>query len=313
MNYIDNNFNWLTQQIQNKTKEDIFKHIKEKYLSLPLDIKKSLEKFLSDFNYWGKLNFENEEYEEIWKKTDTFYSHLEDLKHLYEKLEDYRSKKLLFGILYNWYDYDFETLKSLMDNTYCHYFDLDIISCSDEVFVDVGSYIGDTTLDFINSYGSKSYKKIYCYEMTPSTLEQSKKYLKDYSNIIYRCNAVSDKNETLHMSSNKTSSSANALSEKGEKIEAVSLDDDIKDKVTMIKMDIEGAEEKALLGAKKHILNDHPKLLISVYHNHEDIWKIPKLIDSICPGYTFYLRFYGNNIFPTEIVLFGIYKEKQLN
>lgn len=75
----------------------------------------------------------------------------------------------------------------------------------------------------------------------------------------------------------------------------------------MIKMDIEGSEVKAIDGAKNHIIDDHPKLLISVYHNHEDIWKIPRMIEEICSGYTFYLRFYGSNIFPTEIVLIGIY------
>lgn len=76
----------------------------------------------------------------------------------------------------------------------------------------------------------------------------------------------------------------------------------------MIKMDIEGFEYKALEGSKKHIKKTHPKLLISVYHNHDDIYRIPKLIENICSEYKFYLRFYGTNLFPTEIVLFGIYQ-----
>lgn len=62
-------------------------------------------------------------------------------------------------------------------------------------------------------------------------------------------------------------------------------------------MDIEGSEQKAIIGAKKHIQNEHPKLLISVYHNHEDLWKIPKMINEITPNYNFYLRYYENNIF----------------
>lgn len=308
MNYVDFNFDWLVKQIEKKSKDDIFQHMKEKYLSLPLEMKKSIENFLNDFGYWGKLDFEKENYEQIWKKTDTFSNHLEDLKWLYQRLGDYRSKKLLFGILYNWYDYDFKTLQELMDNTYCHYFDLDLIKCHDEVFVDVGAYIGDTTLDFIHSYGDNSYQKIYCYEMTPSTFKQLENNLGDYKNIICRCKAVHDKEDILHMSSNLASDSANSLASDGLEVEAVSLDSDIKDVITMIKMDIEGAETNALIGAKNHIIHDHPKLLISVYHNHEDIWKIPKMIEEMFPGYQFYLRFYGNNIFPTEIVLFGIYE-----
>ena len=307
MNYVDYNFKWLTHELEGKKKEEIFEHIKKQYLLLHPKIRKSIETFLNDYNYWGKLNYEDDEYEEIWNKANTFYNHLDDLKFLYNKLGDYRSKKLLFGILYNWYDYDFTVLKELMDNTYCHYFDLDLVKCDNEIFVDIGAYIGDTTIDFINSYGKNSYEKIYCYEMTPDTFNYLKNNLKDYDNIIFKCKAVSDKDGTLHINRNKISASANNISEHGQTIEAVSLDTDIKDKITMIKMDIEGEEQKAIIGMKQHILNDKPKLLISVYHNHEDVWKVPKMIEDICPGYKFYLRFYGNNIFPTEIVLFGIY------
>ena len=74
-------------------------------------------------------------------------------------------------------------------------------------------------------------------------------------------------------------------------------------------MDIEGGEEKALIGCQNHIKNEHPKLLISVYHNHEDLWKLPKIINDFYPNYNFYLRNHGNNIFPTETVLFAIPKE----
>lgn len=69
------------------------------------------------------------------------------------------------------------------------------------------------------------------------------------------------------------------------------LDQDITEPVTLIKADIEGFEQKALEGAKHHILNDHPKLLFSVYHNNEDLWKIPQRIHQISPEYRFYLRF----------------------
>lgn len=91
-----------------------------------------------------------------------------------------------------------------------------------------------------------------------------------------------------------------------EKIESSTLDIDIKEPITLIKMDIEGYEKKALEGAKNHIINDKPKLLISVYHNHEDLWKIPKIIREYNKDYKFYLRCYGTRIFPTEIVLIAI-------
>lgn len=309
MNYVDHNFNWLMQEIEQKSKEEVFLHIKDKYLSLSSHTKEALENFLNTFCYWGKLNEELEEFEEIENKAESLKEHIEDYKWLYHNLKDYRSKKLLFAILYNWYDYDFNTLKELMDHTYCHYFDLDILKCKDETFVDVGAYIGDTTLDFIHSY--QNYHKIYCYEMTDEIFPLLLDNTKSYSNIECRKKAISNKQEILSFQKNESSNSANNIKENGDyKIEAISLDEDIKEPITLLKMDIEGYEKKAIEGCKKHIYKDHPKLLISVYHNHEDLWKIPKMIEEICPGYQFYLRFYGNNLFPTEIVLFGIYEKK---
>ena len=309
MNYVDKNFNWLINEIENKSFDEIFLHIKDKFNSLPTEIKDSIQKFLNEFPYWGKLDYQNNEYEEITNKTISLKEHIEDYKWLYNNLNDYRSKKLLFSILYNWYDYDFNNLKSLMDNTYCHYFDLDILKCHNETFVDVGAYIGDTTLDFINSY--QNYKNIYCYEITDNIYQILLKNTSKYPNIKCIKKAVSDKKEILKMNFSNIDNSANNISNNGNtEIEAISLDEDIKEKITLIKMDIEGYEQKAIIGASKHIKEDHPKLLISVYHNHEDLWKIPRMIDKISPGYHFYLRYYGNYLFPTEIVLFGIYEEK---
>ena len=76
--------------------------------------------------------------------------------------------------------------------------------------------------------------------------------------------------------------------------------------MTLIKADIEGAEQHALTGARRHILNDHPKLLISVYHSNEDLWQIPRMILDISRDYTLYLRHHGSPIYPTEITLIAV-------
>ena len=86
----------------------------------------------------------------------------------------------------------------------------------------------------------------------------------------------------------------------------VTLDEDIGEAITIIKADIEGFEQEAIKGAINHIKNDHPKLLISVYHKNEDLWKIPKMIKEIDSTYKFYLRYHGGSIYPTEITLIAI-------
>lgn len=311
MNYVDYNFNWLTKELKGKTKEEILEHIKNKYLSLSKQEKKAYESYFQKYPYWGKLSEEKLEFEQLQNKAASLHDHLDDFIALYQKLKDYRSKKLLYGILMNWYDYDFNTLKSLMDPTYCQYFDLDLLACNKEVFVDVGAYIGDTTLNFIHSYGENSYEKIYCYEINPKTFEKLKENVKKYPHITCKQKAVAEKNGIAWMKENEIEISATTLSDTGIEIQSVSLDEDIKEKITLLKMDIEGGEEKALIGAKEHIKNDHPNLLISVYHNHEDIWKLFRIIDSYEKNYTYYLRYYGNYFFPTEIVLYGIYSKKE--
>lgn len=64
-------------------------------------------------------------------------------------------------------------------------------------------------------------------------------------------------------------------------------------KVTLIKMDIGGFEQNALAGCIRHIQEESPKLLISVYHNNEDIYKIPRMIFEMNPNYQIYLRSNG--------------------
>ena len=85
----------------------------------------------------------------------------------------------------------------------------------------------------------------------------------------------------------------------------VALDEVLdKKRVTFIKMDIEGAEREAILGAKKIISEQKPKLAISVYHHPKDILVLPKLILHINGDYTFYLRHYA--LSTSETVLYAI-------
>lgn len=100
---------------------------------------------------------------------------------------------------------------------------------------------------------------------------------------------------------------ASAISRHGDGfVQCVALDD-----VTptyapnLIKMDIEGAEYDALLGARNIINKYLPGLAISIYHRPEHLWQIPLLIDDIAPGkYGFYIRSHAMSTFDT--VLYAI-------
>ncbi len=311
MNQIDAKFQELLLELNRKSKQEVFNKIKENYSKQTPDIKLALENYYKAFNYWGKLEEARGEYESLYLRATSLKEHIEDYLWLYNHLEDYRSKKLLYAILNNWYNFDILTTKTSLEKNYDQYWDLDIIKpTNQEVIVDVGAYIGDTILTYLNNYGLNFYKKIYAYEITPESIELLKNNTRYYPEIEIRKKAILDCPQKIYMKINEEGSSANQVSEEGEEIlDGTSIDEDIKSPISMIKMDIEGAETKALIGCQNHIKEESPKLLISVYHNYEDLWKIPRMIEDMNPGYKFYLRCFGTEIFPTEIILYAI-KEK---
>jgi len=75
-------------------------------------------------------------------------------------------------------------------------------------------------------------------------------------------------------------------------------------KIDLIKLDIEGYEFEALMGAKNLIQQQKPMLAISIYHRKEDIIEIPILLKSLTPEYTLYLESYSSSSIDT--VLYAI-------
>ena len=307
MNQIDLKFALLMNEIRSLSEQELYHQIRLSFEQIPDATRNNMMNFFNQFLYWGSMDIEHNNFEEIELKVHELKEHVDDFEELYINLEDYRSKKLLYAILNNWVHYDFNTLSEVIEKCYDDYFDLDLVpTCNEEVFVDLGAYTGDSTISFLRNYGD-SYKKIYAYEITPETYQILVSNLKDYPNVVCYLKGVGDTRSSLSVVNSSADASANTVfvSDNGT-IPMVTLDEDIGEKLTMIKADIEGFEQEALLGAINHIKNDHPKLLISVYHKNEDLWKIPKMIKEIDPTYKFYLRYHGGNVYPTEITLIAL-------
>jgi len=56
-------------------------------------------------------------------------------------------------------------------------------------------------------------------------------------------------------------------------------------KVDFIKMDIEGAEQKAVIGAKNTIARFRPRMALCIYHVRGDETMVPKLVHDAVPDY----------------------------
>ena len=151
-----------------------------------------------------------------------------------------------------------------------------------------------------------TYKRIYCYEITPSSFNTMKNTIGRLRNIELRQKAAGDVQGVMYITKG-SDTSANTLENQGKlAVDVVRIDDDIQEPVTFIKMDIEGAEKAALAGCKEQIQKNYPHLAICTYHGHEDLILIPKLIDEYAPGYKFFMRYHGGNRFPTEYTLLAV-------
>jgi FkbM family methyltransferase len=305
-NNVDKEFYSLMEYVNNTEMNTLEKIIK-RYLTLLKQrdniLYDNILKYYNEYKYWGKLMPENDIYELIHNRTTILKRYLNNIIWLYNRLEDYHSKKCLLGIISHWVTFDSTKLSDIKDNKYKHYFDLDVMICDErEVLVDLGAYTGDTVIDYISIYGK--YKKIYCYEIVPSIFEKLKEDLEKFPNIEFRQKGAHENKGYMYISDNEPHESMHKLSNTGELIiPTVAIDEDICEPITFIKMDIEGGEKEALRGCRNHIRAEQPKLAISVYHSHEDIWRCAEIIDEIITGYKLYLRYYGENIYPAEYVL----------
>lgn len=184
------------------------------------------------------------------------------------------------------------------------YFEKEIISLSEnEVFVDCGAYDGDTVKQFAAQISGKPYKKIFAFEADPANVEKMRISTEDMDNMVVIPKGVYSESTTLCFSNDGKMSSR--ISDDGIRLEVTAIDDVVGDEnVTFIKMDIEGSELKALMGAEKTIRRSKPKLAICVYHRKEDIFTIPQYIKSLDPSYKLYFRNYHTQ--SIEAVIYAV-------
>lgn len=303
---IDKRFWLLYETFKYILPDDIYVNTMKTFFALP---EGQRIEYLSLKNRYTFLNntidITENDYSLIVEHIEMMAANVDKFRWLYEHLCDYRSKYTLIGIIEYWFDFNINKLHRLTETVYSDYYDLDIVQCGeDEVFVDLGAYTGDSVRDFIQTYGE--YKMIYAYELSPSTFHTLERNTCEYSNIELRQKGVSSKDGYMYMNDKLNGARNKILDEGDTRVEVVALDSDIKEKITLVKMDIEGAEKDAIIGMKNHIENEKPKLMISSYHIPEDIFEVPNLINSIRDDYKFYMRFNGCGIWPCDYVLFAV-------
>lgn len=308
MNKTDQKFFAMIDNIKGKTDADIFNEIALGFLSLPNRLQAVYERYFEKYPFWGSLCTQKGDFDEIQRKAQALSHHADDFVWLYDRLADYSSKQLLQSILANWFKYDIVSINGCIEKKYDQYCDFDIIPrLENEVFVDLGAYTGDSVQCLAKNYGSNCFEKIFCYEITEEILPILEQNLHAFTNVHIKNMAASDKVGFKYFEECSASASANrTVTDGARKVKCTTLDRDIKTGISFIKMDIEGDELSAIAGSKVHLAREKPKLAVAVYHHNDHLWQIPRQVVSINPEYKLFLRYYGGNIYPTEIVLYAI-------
>lgn len=187
------------------------------------------------------------------------------------------------------------------------YFNPDFMTFeNEEVFVDAGCY--DLSSSIRLKAHCKTLKRVYAFEPDANNYVKCKKSADKY----FRDGIVKmigkgtwSKNKTIRFHAFADGSSR-ITEDGGINVEVVALDDIIApdEKVTFIKMDVEGAELESLKGAERTIRRCRPKLAVCIYHKHEDMYEIPLYIKELVPEYRLYVRHHSNSA--SETVLYAM-------
>lgn len=223
---------------------------------------------------------------------------------LYASLCDRTSRLIFDDVLSYRVTGDYRILNNYEYRPWDQYFE-DFLGGSIDVFVDAGGYDGDTAQQFSSRY--PQYRRIYLFEPDHENLSKARQRLASTRDVEYISLGVSNCSGILHFSVNNGSATS-VTDEGGVAIPVTTIDEHIREPVSMIKMDLEGWELNALKGARRHIVEDQPILAISAYHRPADFWRIWEYVHSVGVHYDFYARHYSESW--TETVLYFVPKNK---
>lgn len=174
----------------------------------------------------------------------------------------------------------------------------DIFPHDFSAYCDLGAYTGDTLKKALSMYGG--IKKAVAFEPSAKTAAKLAAYAAGCKADIRVCEiAAWDRREELSFADgaarNSTVCTVNDKAKSGAKMRSVQGDRldchcDFCGEKLLIKYDVEGAEEKALLGSTGLFGENEVSLLVSAYHRSDDLFRLTKLVHDMLPHCKIYLR-----------------------
>lgn len=244
-----------------------------------------------------------------YKEAEGFYKeNFTRIKNIEQMLADEKSRKVYDNIWKYRISHNRKYLRGIVDKD--QYFDKTLIKLNNEEgFVDCGAYKGDTIKKFYKHLPEeKSYEFIVAFEPDKYNFSKLQKYVQKeerFKNKVF-CYQVGTWNEKTELHFRSNTEEACMIREDGDTVIKTECIDSIvgENKVSYIKMDVEGAELNSLKGAEQVIEREHPRLAISIYHSEEDMIQIIEYIKRQYPFYKLYVRHY--TYFFADTVLYAI-------
>ena len=216
--------------------------------------------------------------------------HYKEIKAAYELMADEQSRFVFESVIRYKLSGDISLLKRC-ETPREEMYDLLKIG-TEETYVDLGAYNGDTLVEFLNETSMK-FKKLYAMEPDHKNYLKLKRRLYMIGSGLleaYNCGAW-DSETTMTFSLKAGRSSRVDGGAHGREVKMMSVDHMLQGgEASFIKYDVEGSEEKALCGSKQTIAKYRPKLNVALYHRNEDMFAIPLQISALNRRYKMYLR-----------------------
>ena len=221
---------------------------------------------------------------------------------VYNLLEDKKSKQIFEKVINFKISFDYNFMEGFTNNFKEQYFDKDLVpNIKNITFLDGGGYVGDTLPNIMRNF--PDFKKIYLIEPNQLHINIAKREFGNIKNIEFINSGLGSKK----IKYSNTQIKQNNCNHNYQAVDINTIDNIVNTKIDFIKLDIEGAEQDAIDGAKNTISKYKPLLAICIYHKAEDWHKIPQKVLEINSKYKIYIRHYMEGIF--ETVMYFIPKD----
>lgn len=231
---------------------------------------------------------------------DDLVMHRAEIQALHDRLADDRSRQVLEAVIGFRRTLDAALLQPVLTDHDLYAPEGLFEFSDDEVYVDGGSFDGDTIRTFIDRVCGK-FSDVYAFEPDPVTFAKLKANFSGEPRVHPIHAGIYSRGGSLKF---RDDASRGAIFANDGEIEmpVTTIDEVLGERrLTYVKMNIEGAEIDALQGGRNTIRKWHPRLALSIYHRASDLWRIPQLVLELDPGYRLYLRQHDGGIIETVL------------